>query len=121
MVDLKKMQKISIVWGLLLFVLVFGLTAIGIVYKNKSVKYKDLEKDLEEKTKQYVELKFLYPEDDDSIKITFDELKNEKIVNELKVEDDFCDGYVNITKENGVFKYKPYIKCNKYTTKNYKK
>ena len=36
--DLKRMQIISIVWGIIMFLLVAGVTAMGFVYKNETKK-----------------------------------------------------------------------------------
>ena len=119
--DLRKMRIISIIWGMILFSIVFLLTAFGFVYKNKIKKYEELENTLEEKVKQYVEEKFLYPEDDKKLKITFKELKEEGKMSELKADDEECDGYTIVNNNGQVFKYQTYIKCNNYQTKNYNK
>lgn len=121
MVDLKKMRIIGIVWGLILFTLVIALTIFGITYKNKSLKYKDLEKDFQKSVEQYVDKNFLYPEDNKTLKVTLEEIQAENILSELKVDEDNCTGYVKIYKKNGIFHYEPYIKCQKYKTRNYDK
>ena len=119
--DLKKMRRISYVWGFLLFLLVGGLTAIGFVYKNKLKKYEDLENKLEESAKQYVDQKFLYPEANQNIKITLEELKREEFIDNLNVDDEECDGYEIVSHDGSTFQYKAYIKCSDYKTKNYDK
>ena len=68
-----------------------------------------------------MDAKFLYPEENDSVKITYSEMKENSFIEELKKEDDTCDGYV-IVKSNGtVFSYKGYVTCPNYTTKDYEK
>ena len=54
------------------------------------------------------------------MKITLDELKEEKVLENLKIKDTECEGYIEIqyTKEN--YKYSPFIKCGNYKTKGYK-
>ena len=37
-VDLKQMRKISVIWGIIMFLLVIGVTVIGFVYKNETKK-----------------------------------------------------------------------------------
>ena len=82
--------------------------------------YFDLEKTLISKTKSYYESEHSYPAKGQSVKVTFDELKNANLIEELKVNDDTCEGYVKV-ENNGVIEYKAYIKCNNYTTKDYDK
>ena len=41
--EIKHMQRISIIWGCLLFLLVAGVTVIGILYKKETKEYKDFE------------------------------------------------------------------------------
>ena len=60
MVDLKKMRIISYVWGSILVIIVIGLTVVGFIYKDHQKEYKNLEKQIEESAKKYVEEKFLY-------------------------------------------------------------
>lgn len=119
--DLKQMKRISIVWGLLLVLIVIGLTAVGFLYKSKSSDYKKLESELVNLAEKYVEAKFLYPEGNESLKITLDELKEEGYLQELKKDEDTCDGYVILSHKDFAYDYKGYIKCSKYTTKDYKK
>ena len=43
MAGYKRMKVISVVWGLILVLLVIGLTVIGFVYKHESEVYKEYE------------------------------------------------------------------------------
>lgn len=119
--DIKRMRTISIIWGTILVCIVTGLTIIGFIYKKKSQTYEELETKIEEAAKKYVDQKFLYPEKGDFIKITLQELQSNEAIDSLKVEEEECDGYVIISKKEEVYKYEPYIKCSKYTTKEYQK
>ena len=119
--DLKKMRIISYIWGGTLFILVAGLTAIGFMYKGKVKKYEELEQKLETSVKQYVDQKFIYPEEDKNIKITYQELKAENAIDNLTINDEECDGYGIVTHDGATFKYETYIKCKDYKTKNYDK
>ena len=119
--DMKSMQRLSVVWGGFLVVLVVLLTAFGFLYKNKSNEYKKLEELLVDGAKKYVDARFLYPDENQSVKITYSEMKENGFVDELKKDEDTCDGYV-IVKSNGtVFTYKGYVSCPSYTTKDYEK
>lgn len=117
--DLKQMKKVSIVWGVVLFLMVVGLTAIGFVYKSKASDYKKIEEELVNITEKYVEAKFLYPDEKDSIRIRLSELQNDGYMEELKKDEDVCDGYVVLTHNGFIYEYKGYVKCPKYTTKGY--
>ncbi len=119
--NIKSMNRLSVIWGSILFLLVVLLTIFGFVYKNKSGDYKQLEEKLVESAKKYVDAKFLYPEENKSVKITYSEMKENSFIDELKKEEDVCDGYV-IVKSNGtVFQYKGFVSCPNYTTKEYEK
>ncbi len=119
--SIKRMQTISYIWGSILVLLVGGLTAIGFVYKNKITKYEDLESKLELSLKEYVDKKFLYPKNGESIKVTYEELKSNEAIDGLNIDDEECDGYGFVKNDGSVFKYKVYVKCNGYKTKGYDK
>ena len=53
-VDLKHMRKISIIWGIIMFLLIIGVTAIGIIYKSETKNYKKFETELANKAKDYI-------------------------------------------------------------------
>lgn len=115
------MKKISVVWGIILFLMVAFLTAIGFLYKHKASEYKKLEENLVNAAEKYVEFKFLYPDEKQSIKISLEEMQNAEFIEELKKDDDVCDGYVILEHDGFVYQYKGYVSCSKYTTKGYEK
>lgn len=117
--DIKRMRTISIIWGSILVCIVIGLTIIGFIYKNKTQKYEELENKIEEATKKYVDQKFLYPEKGDTLKITFQELRDNDVIDSLNIEEEECNGYVIVSKKEEVYQYDPYIKCANYKTKKY--
>lgn len=117
---MNKMKIMSVVWGMVIIGIFVLLTLFGFLYKNKTNEYKKLEEILVEASKKYVEKKFSYPEDNQSIKISLEDLKKDSLITEFKVKDDECDGYVTITKKM-VFEYIGYVKCSNYTTKDYQK
>ena len=62
-IRMKKLKGLYIVWALLVILIVAGLCYMGFIYKGKTTPYKAYEKTMEEATKKYVELNFLYPEE----------------------------------------------------------
>lgn len=119
--DMKSMQRLSFIWGGLLILIVVLLTAFGFVYKSKSKEYKELENQLVESAKKYVDARFLYPDENQSTKVTYSEMKESAFIEELKKGEDICDGYVIVQSNGTVFSYKGYVSCPNYTTKDYEK
>lgn len=117
---MKELKRISIIWGLLLFVIFAALTFFALKWKAKNDPYFELEKTLVSKTKSYYEMEHSYPTKGNKVIVTFDDLKNSDMIEELKVNEDTCDGYV-VVENTGVIEYKAFIKCNNYTTKDYDK
>lgn len=117
--DLKKMHYISVIWGIIMLLLVLGLTIIAIIYKKETEEYKAFESTLEEKTQEYIEANGLYP--DDKATYSVEELLEEKVVETNIVKDKKCEGYVEIENNNQSFSYQAYVKCGTYKTLGYKK
>ena len=117
---MNKMKNISFVWGIVVVLLVGLLTTLGFIYKNKSQKYKKLEKELVEIAKIYTATDFNFPVNGQEIVITFDELKKTELIEKLEVEKKQCEGYV-VMSFNNVTDYKAYINCDKYKTHGYDK
>ena len=117
---MKELKRISIIWGLLLFLIFGALTFFALQWKAKTSPFFDLEKEMVSKTKSYYESEHSYPAKGQSVNITFEELKNANMLEELKANDETCEGYVKV-ENNGVIEYTAYIKCNSYTTKDYDK
>lgn len=115
---MKELKRISIIWGLLLFVIFAALTFFALQWKAKTTPFFELEKELVAKTKSYYESEHSYPAKGQKTKITYEELKNANMIEELKANNENCDGYV-IVENSGVVEYKAYIKCDSYTTKDY--
>ena len=115
-----KMKKLSIIWGVIVIVLIIFLTSVGFIYKNKSQKYKDLEKELVEIVKTYTSSNFNFPVNEENNIITVDELRENGLIDKFEVEKQKCDGYVQVSFDN-VTKYKAYINCDKYKTHGFEK
>ncbi|MBE6160822.1 MAG: hypothetical protein E7158_01190 [Firmicutes bacterium] len=110
-----KMKKIWVIWIFLAIVLIGGLTSIGFIYKNKSKKYKLLEKKLVEITKKYTATDFKYPVNNEKILIKYEELKSAGLIEKLEVDNKKCNGYVILSNKD-VINYKAYIDCDVYKT-----
>jgi len=69
-INLQRMHKISIIWGIIMMLLVLALTLIAISYKKETKEYKAFEIKLEEATKNYIEKDGLYPEEEMHLTLT---------------------------------------------------
>ncbi len=107
-VNLKQMRRISVVWGIIMFLLVVGVTIIGIIYKNETKEYKKFETELLEKAENYLI-------GNDLNKVSISELKEQNIIETSIVNEKECEGYILKKDEE----YKAYVKCGKYKTKGY--
>ena len=119
-INMKQLKTISVVWGLLILVVFTCLTIFALKWKKDIYPYTLLEDKLVTATKKFYEQNYSYPAKGSSIYITYDELKENEMIDELKKDDDTCTGLVKVTMNN-VVEYKAYIKCDKYTTKDYDK
>ena len=115
---MKELRKLSIVWGLMLITIFGVLTFFAMKWKQKNEPYFKLEESLVSAAKLYYESAHSYPLQGQEVKINYEELKNNNMIESLSINDQECDGYV-IVKNKGVIEYNGYIKCSDYTTKNY--
>lgn len=115
---MKKFKVAYILWAIMLVIIVGLLTYLGYTYQNKMKPYKDLESTLINNVSKYIEKEFLYPNEGETLKVTLNDLKNSNIIEDLKFENDSCDGYVLVTLKT-VYEYDAYIKCANYETKGY--
>ncbi len=106
--DLKKMHKISVIWGCIMFLLVIGVTIVGFVYKNETKKYKTFEKTIVDQASTYLK-------NNNLTKASLEELIENDAVQLTEEYQKQCTGYVTLKNEN----YKSYIKCQNYQTKGY--
>lgn len=116
---MKQMKRLSIIWGALLISIVILLTVFGIIYNKKNKIYTDMENDLENATKKYIEKSFAYPKDNKELRVEYSDLKESNLIKELKVDGEKCNGYVIVKNNSMVYEYKGYVKCPEYKTKNY--
>lgn len=118
---MNKLQKMNIVWGIIVVIIFILLTVFGFSYKNKVKAYKELENKLVEAEKKYIDAHFLYPASNEELKTLSSTLIEEGYLDGLIINDETCDGYVIVSHESTVFEYKGYVSCSKYQTKGYKK
>jgi len=112
------MKKIAIVWGICIVLIFGGLTVFGFLYISRNQDYKEMEKALEEATKRIDVTTYQI----DSYKIfSFEELKEHNVIDEdvLTLNDEECEGYAKVTRNNYVFEYKGFVKCENYTTRGF--
>lgn len=113
------MKRLSIVWGITMLIIFGSLTAFGFFYKSKTSKYKELEEYLVKSESKYVNDFFLFPKGKDILKTSKAELIEKGYLESLEVDGETCDGYVMVQDTGTTFKYKAYIKCDNYVTKDY--
>ncbi len=115
--DLKKMHRISVVWGMIMLLLLLALTIIAIMYKKETKEYKEFETKIENNVKNYIEENSLYPETE--INYSLSELVDMSILDTITIKDNLCEGYIEIRNEKQSFQYEAYIKCGDYKTRGY--
>lgn len=118
---MNKIKKMYTVWGIIVVIIFVLLTAFGFMFKSKSNVYKELENKLVDAEKKYVDAKFLYPENDDILKVTSEILISNGYMDALEVNGETCEGYALISKKGVAFEYKGYVSCKNYKTKGYEK
>lgn len=122
MINLNRLKVAWIFWGISLIFIIAGLIFFSTIQQKKYKPYKEIEKDIMNVSKKYIEINGWYPKKGDSDKILFSDLIDKGLIGEVVVleTEDKCDGYV-LVKNTGVVEYKTYMKCKKYTTSGYEK
>ena len=117
------MKKSTIVYFILFAITLAILTSLISINNIRTKPYRKLEDKVVESMKKYygqdTNLKKL-PKNNEETKININELKEFGLKINTSIKDDTCDGYGIVTGQNVSHSYKAYIKCDKYTTKNYK-
>lgn len=116
------MKKTTIIY-FILFAITLTLLTIFIAGNNLRTKpYRELEDNVVLAMKKYygqdTNLTKL-PKNKQEVKITIKELKEFGLNIDTKIKEDNCDGYGIVTGQEVSHNYHAYIKCDKYTTKNY--
>lgn len=87
-------NKIIVLWGFIIVMLVCAIYFIGIKYENE-IKYINLKTEVKEATKKYVDDKDL----DLPFTITTEQLESEGYIKELRLDDKVCAADVVISKK----------------------
>lgn len=119
MEKLSKTKTLFIIWAIIVVIVLILLTILGFMLKNNNKEYHELEDKLKVSGEKYGNTEFIYNNEFKTLKITTEELEN-YIDYDLKVNEDECTGYVEVTYDYA-YEYKAFISCNNYTTKGYEK
>lgn len=109
------MKKILYVWITIAVIMIGGLTFIGIKIKNQNAPYTEIEKELVFAAQSYMG-QYINEMPASQTTISYKKLLE---ANLIKENEHNCDGYVLIKKNIATFDYKAYIKCDKYTTRDF--
>ena len=112
------MKKLLVMWFIVAFMMVGGLTFIGWQKTSINKDYYKLEKELEESAKTYFGM-FPIKLPSKELAIKSETLINEDMLKGLKYEGEDCEGYVVVKKQSVAYKYTPFIKCSDYETNKY--
>ena len=81
----------------------------------------NIEKKIENYAESYVEAYSKYPLGEDKLKITLENLLTNDIMKKDILDKENCtDAYVMVYLKDMVYHFDGYLKCEEYTTKNYK-
>lgn len=108
-------------WIFLALGLLGTLYFFGLNYNKEFKEYMNLEADMVEAATIYMDVNQVSVNFGAKKSISHKELlKNNNLIS-MKVKDDKCKGFVIVKNSFGELKYNAYIKCDKYTTPDYKK
>ena len=110
------MKKLTIMMTIFMLFLTGSLLYIGLSIQNSNKPYKALESDLVEIARSYISTDKLAVSVGSSVDLTTKKMREDNMLGEAKVDDDLCDGYVEIKRNIDSYSYKAYIKCDKYET-----
>lgn len=114
------MKKMIIVWSLIATCLFGTIYFIGIRVNKEYKIYRDYEADLIESATVYLNLTETKLKSGEKKNITIEEMLKTGVLSTNKVEEDECKGYVTVKNTNNDYQYNAYIKCNSYTSVDYK-
>ncbi len=114
------MKKMIIVWLFLATCLFGSILFIGFSMNKEYKPYRDYEADISESANIYMTINEEKLKSGEKKKIKLAELLKSGALSTNKVKDDECDGYVIVKKSGGEYQYNAYIKCQNYTSVDYK-
>ena len=113
------MKKMYAAWIFLIGVLMLALLVIGYNTSQKTKDYKAKEQDMIEQASSYITKNDINLSNGESLKLDHQRLIDAGLMQDMKVKDDECEGYIKITKQASGYDYNAYIKCKNYTTEGY--
>lgn len=114
------MKRMVIAW-LIIAVCLFGtIYFIGIRVNKEYKPYRDYEADLVESATIYLELTDTKLKKGEKKTIKIEEMLKNETLSTKTVNNDECEGYVDVKNSGGEYQYNAYIKCKDYTTVDYK-
>ena len=116
---MERMKKMTIIWGMMVISIVLVLTFIGFTYNKKLKDYQAFEDKLTKACEKYVSENDLIKEDTKELKINMKDLKKNKYIDKLEVNQNKCNGYVLVVIDKDT-SYQAFIDCGKYQTEGYK-
>ena len=87
---------------------------IGYSIKQKNKDYVSKENELKEIAALYVNLAKINVQEGKSADLQLDQIIKDGYMEEIKVHNDDCTGYITIKKKYNNYTYIPHIKCGKY-------
>ena len=87
---------------------------IGYSIKQKNKDYVSKENELKEIAALYVNLAKINVQEGKSAELQLDQIIKDGYMEEIKVHNDDCTGYITIKKKYNNYTYIPHIKCGKY-------
>ena len=87
---------------------------IGYSIKQKNKDYVSKENELKEIAALYVNLAKINVQEGKSADLQLDQIIKDGYMEEIKVHNDVCTGYITIKKKYNNYTYLPHIKCGKY-------
>ena len=111
-------NKIFIIWGIIVFIIIGLLCTLGFTIKKNMNYYEELETKLLKAGQDYIDEKAIIMEENTTLKIKSKDLIEEDFLSELEYNHDICDGYVEVKYKEG-YHYQAFIKCKRYQTRGY--
>lgn len=118
---MERMKSMTIIWGMMIVSIVGVLTFIGFTYNKKLKDYQAFENKLVKVCEKYVDDNKLINEETKKLKVNIKDLKTDKYIEKLEVNDNKCVGYVTVIETKSNIEYEAFIDCGKYKTEGYKK
>ena len=112
---MRSVNKLFVVWMVVVILVFGGLSFLGFIYKDKVSKYKDYEETLVTESKKYLKDTSSYPKENEEVKISINKLVKLKYLDKEDIIDE-CKGYIKVFRKK-TFEYEPHITCKYYKSR----